>query len=159
MWNCASVLTEKLQKMWSPRVMPPNVVATDTDRLPAATVGLSRIVSEINGYFGRNWQIFVPPVHLTPTLRHPLGILQRRWGWKIGWWPYQRFGDIIMCIHLCIKYEVSVFNRSKNLDGDPKKYRKSLDCWLDACSRCVISVSIELWVRFNSAAFYCTWGP
>jgi len=32
-----------------------------------------------------------------------------------------------MCIHLCIKYEVSVFNRSKNLDGDPKKYRKSLE--------------------------------
>jgi len=38
-----------------------------------ATMGLSRTVSEVNGDFGRKWQIFPLPCNLAPAEGVPLG--------------------------------------------------------------------------------------
>jgi len=46
-------------------------------------MALSRIVSEINGDFGRKSKIFQTPVHFAPLLKGvPLGIGYRRWDSK-----------------------------------------------------------------------------
>jgi len=41
-----------------------------------ATMGLSRTVSDINGDFGRKWQIFPLPCNLAPAEGVPLGSLE-----------------------------------------------------------------------------------